>query len=119
MSNNQPPEKQGPRIRWAGDKSDDIEANFRPRGPRRSNSDASIGSNTSRRGSIDPSNALPIQYRTVSIQIEESRDNSLREALKVKDATAIGMITPRSFPIVQKLTTARIGGSRLAHHHTQ
>lgn len=52
----------------------------------------SMGSNTSRRGSIDPSNALPIQYRTVSIQIEESREDILRDALKAKDATTKGML---------------------------
>lgn len=88
MSSNQAPEKQAPRIRWAGRDNDDIEARYRP-GLQRTNS---MSSNTSRRGSIDPANALPIQYRTVSIQIEESRDDILREALKAKDATAGGML---------------------------
>lgn len=92
MSGSQPPEKQSSRIRWAGDQNDDIEPGIRPR-MKRSNSNASMSSNTSRRGSIDPSNALPIQYRTVSIQIEESRDDILRDAVKVKDATAKGTIS--------------------------
>ena len=90
MSGDQP-EKQAPRIRWAGEESNDLEARYRPT-LKRSNSNASISSNTSRRGSIDPSNALPIQYRTVSIQIEDSREDVLRDALKAKDATARGML---------------------------
>lgn len=89
MSGNQPPEKQAPRIRWAGQDNDDLEARYRPANRERMNS---MGSNTSRRGSIDPSNALPIQYRTVSIQIEESREDILRDALKAKDATTKGML---------------------------
>jgi hypothetical protein len=55
-------EKRG-RIQFA---NADIEAGIRPRATlQRSNSQISIHSNRSRRGSIDPSNILPIQYRTV------------------------------------------------------
>jgi hypothetical protein len=53
------------RIQWH-DPDADLESAQRPRGTlQRSNSQISIHSSTSRRRSIDPSNALPIQYRTV------------------------------------------------------
>ena len=96
MSGFEAPEKQAPRIRWAGDGDDDIESNSRPRGLYRSTSNASINSSASRRGSIDPAHALPIQYRTVSIHIEESRDKVAQDAVKVKDATAKGLLDPMS-----------------------
>lgn len=52
-------EKQS-RIHWH---ADDIEAAPKPRPLGRSSSNVSI--NSGRRASIDPSSALPIQYRTV------------------------------------------------------
>jgi sodium/potassium-transporting ATPase subunit alpha len=57
-------EKQGAgRIQWG---NVDVEAGARPQPTlHRSNSQISIHSTHSWRGSIDPSNALPIQYRTV------------------------------------------------------
>jgi hypothetical protein len=57
-----PLEKEGPRIQW---NADDIELASSPRALHRSNSQFSIHSSHSRRGSIDPSHALPIQYRAV------------------------------------------------------
>jgi len=55
--------QQAARVQW---NDMDVENGVRPRLTlHRSNSQISIHSPHSRRGSIDPSNALPIQYRTV------------------------------------------------------
>jgi sodium/potassium-transporting ATPase subunit alpha len=62
----------------------------------RSNSNISINSVHSRRGSIDPASALPIQYRTVSYQIAESKEN-VAEIQKAKDSAAKGMRTQSIF----------------------
>lgn len=56
----------------------------------RTNSNISIHSSHSRRGSIDPASALPIQYRTVSFQIAESKDRDAAEIKKAKDSAAKG-----------------------------
>ncbi|KAE9367518.1 calcium ATPase [Stipitochalara longipes BDJ] len=75
------------RIQWT---DADIEAaDARPRPAlHRSNSNISINSVHSRRGSIDPASALPIQYRTVSYQIAESKEKSAVEIQKAKDSAA-------------------------------
>ncbi|RDL31813.1 Uncharacterized protein BP5553_09215 [Venustampulla echinocandica] len=80
-----PPEKHGPRIQW---NAEDVESASRPRALHRSNSQISIHSSHSRRGSIDPSHALPIQYRAVSFQIDEGKDQELLKATKAKDTAA-------------------------------
>jgi len=63
------------RIQWT---DVDLENGERPQRAQmnlhRSNSSMSINSMHSRRGSIDPASALPIQYRTVSIQIDEPKE---------------------------------------------
>jgi sodium/potassium-transporting ATPase subunit alpha len=63
----------------------------------RSNSNISINSVHSRRGSIDPASALPIQYRTVSYQIAESKEKNVAEIQKAKDSAAKGMRTQSIF----------------------
>jgi sodium/potassium-transporting ATPase subunit alpha len=76
------------RIHWT-----DADLEFGARPPptlRRSNSNISINSMHSRRGSIDPASALPIQYRTVSIQIDESKEKYVAEIQKVKDSATKG-----------------------------
>ncbi|TVY71246.1 Sodium/potassium-transporting ATPase subunit alpha-A [Lachnellula suecica] len=54
----------------------------------RSNSNISINSMQSGRGSIDPASALPIQYRTVSYQIAESKEKNAADIQKAKDSAA-------------------------------
>ncbi|CAG8960687.1 hypothetical protein HYFRA_00013455 [Hymenoscyphus fraxineus] len=54
----------------------------------RSNSNISINSVHSRRGSIDPASVLPIQYRTVSFQIAESKEKDAADKQKAKDSAA-------------------------------
>ncbi|KAI9047993.1 hypothetical protein LZ554_007791 [Drepanopeziza brunnea f. sp. 'monogermtubi'] len=54
----------------------------------RTNSNISIHSSHSRRGSIDLASALPIQYRTVSFQIAESKDKIAADIKKAKDSAA-------------------------------
>jgi sodium/potassium-transporting ATPase subunit alpha len=78
------------RIQWT---DVDVEAaNSRPRPTlQRSNSNISIHSVHSRRGSIDPASALPIQYRTVSFQIAESKEKNAAEIQKAKDNAAKGI----------------------------
>jgi sodium/potassium-transporting ATPase subunit alpha len=62
-----------------------------PAGSRqRSNSNISIHSAHSRRGSIDPASALPIQYRTISFQIDASQEKDVAEAKRAKDTAAKG-----------------------------
>ena len=77
------------RIQWT---DVDVEAgDSRPRQSlHRSNSNISINSMRSRRGSIDPASALPIQYRTVSFQIAESKEHNAAEIQKAKDSAAKG-----------------------------
>ena len=76
------------RIQW----TEDVEAaGSRPQPLHRSNSNLSIHSMHSRRGSIDPASALPIQYRTVSFQIAESKEKNAAEIQKAKDTAAKGM----------------------------
>jgi sodium/potassium-transporting ATPase subunit alpha len=77
------------RIQWT---DADVEADLaRPRPTlHRSNSNISINSMHSRRGSIDPASALPIQYRTVSYQIAESKEKSAADIQKAKDSAAKG-----------------------------
>jgi sodium/potassium-transporting ATPase subunit alpha len=86
------------RIQWT---DADVEAaEARPRAPlRRSNSNISINSVHSRRGSIDPASALPIQYRTVSYQIAESKEKSAAEIQKVKDSAAKGTQDMTHLPV--------------------
>jgi sodium/potassium-transporting ATPase subunit alpha len=69
-------EKQKPsRIQWTDVDLENGERPQRQMNLHRSNSNISINSVHSRRGSIDPASALPIQYRTVSIQIDEPKEN--------------------------------------------
>lgn len=76
------------RIQWT-----DVDVEAAPRRPplHRSNSSFSISSIHSRRGSIDPSSALPIEYRTVSYQIAESKEKGAAEIQKAKSSVARGM----------------------------
>lgn len=65
---------------------EDLEAGTKPRQAlRRSNSRISIHS--SRRGSIDISNALPIQYRTVSFGIDAEKIETVQKAKHAAAAT--------------------------------
>jgi sodium/potassium-transporting ATPase subunit alpha len=87
------------RIQWT---DVDLEAvGDRPQatlGPlQRTNSNLSIHSMHSRRGSIDPASALPIQYRTISFQIDESKEKDVAEAKKAKGSAAKGHIFLHSF----------------------
>jgi sodium/potassium-transporting ATPase subunit alpha len=86
------------RIQWT---DADVEAaEARPRAPlHRSNSNISINSVHSRRGSIDPASALPIQYRTVSYQIAESKEKSAAEIQKVKHSAAKGTQDMTHLPV--------------------
>jgi sodium/potassium-transporting ATPase subunit alpha len=77
------------RIQWT---DVDVETLARPQPAlRRSNSSISINSNHPRRGSIDPASALPIQYRTVSYQIDESKEKKVANSQKAKRTAAKGM----------------------------
>ena len=78
------------RIQWT---DVDVEAAQRPRPSlHRSNSNISINSMHSRRGSIDPASVLPIQYRTVSYQIAESKEKNAGDLQKAKDSAAKGVL---------------------------
>jgi len=81
--------EKAPRVQWT---EADIEAG-KPRPIlHRTNSNASINSSTSRRGSIDPASALPIQYRTVSYQINETKEQDVKDLQKAKNSAAKGML---------------------------
>ena len=82
-------EHRGARIQWT-----DVEASpgHQPRPAlHRSTSNISINAPHSRRASIDPASALPIQYRTVSFQIAESKEKNAAELRKAKDNAAKGI----------------------------
>lgn len=74
-----------PRIQWT---DADIEAGRRRPSLHRTNSNISINSTHSRRGSIDPASALPIAYRAVSFEIAESKEKSAAEIQKAKETAA-------------------------------
>lgn len=57
---------------------------------RRSTSRRSLTDGPSRRASIDPSSALPVAYRTVSIHISESKEVQLASRNLVKNSVADG-----------------------------
>jgi hypothetical protein len=78
------------RVQWTDVDVEAAESRPRP-ALHRSNSNLSIHSIHSRRGSIDPASALPIQYRTVSFQIAESKDKNAAEIQKAKNNAAKGM----------------------------
>ncbi|KAF8849799.1 calcium ATPase [Acephala macrosclerotiorum] len=80
-------EHKAPRIHWTQVDPEAGASRARPE-LRRSNSNISINSAHSRRGSIDPASALPIQYRTVSYQIAESKEKNAAEIQKAKDNAA-------------------------------
>lgn len=76
------------RIQWT---DADVEV-ARPRPTlHRSSSNISINSDHPRRGSIDPASALPIQFRTVSYQINEAQEKDIYELKKAKKSAAKGM----------------------------
>jgi len=77
------------RIQWT---DIDVEAaGPKPRSTlQRSNSNISINSMHSRRASIDPASALPIQYRTISYQIAESKEKNAADVQKAKQNAAKG-----------------------------
>lgn len=79
------------RIQWT---DADVEAGTAKRrhSLHRSTSNISINSAHSRRGSIDPASALPIQYRTVSFQIAESKEKDAAEIQKAKASAAKGSL---------------------------
>jgi sodium/potassium-transporting ATPase subunit alpha len=82
------------RIQWT---DVDLESGARPQPTlHRSNSNKSINSMHSRRGSVDLASALPIQYRTVSIQINESKEKHVAEIQKVKDSATKGSLHQHS-----------------------
>ena len=89
------------RIQWT---EADVEAGERRSRPalQRSNSNISINSARSRRGSIDPASALPIQYRTLSFQIAESNQKNAADVKRAKDSAAKGRYHS-SLPIVHLL----------------
>ncbi|KAK6222710.1 hypothetical protein LQW54_000891 [Pestalotiopsis sp. IQ-011] len=84
MSMDEPDLKQGAaleRIRW-----DDAETGLPARELRRTHSRGSMSIHSVRsRREVDPSIALPIQYRTVSFNIEETKAKDAAEAAKAKD----------------------------------
>lgn len=77
------------RIQWTDVDPEAAEPVSRPK-LQRSASNISINSMHSRRGSIDPASALPIQYRTVSFQIAESKEKDAAQLQKAKDSAAKG-----------------------------
>ncbi|KAI9825267.1 MAG: hypothetical protein M1832_001301 [Thelocarpon impressellum] len=106
----------GPRIRW---RSEDEEAAKQGRSnlvrSQSNGSQLSIHSVHSRRDSIDPATALPIHYRTVSIQIDDSKEKAFVEAKKIKDSTAkelstIEWHTISPDEVLRRLTTSLTAG---------
>ncbi|KAH7348562.1 hypothetical protein BKA65DRAFT_584292 [Rhexocercosporidium sp. MPI-PUGE-AT-0058] len=73
------------RIQWNEADVETGEGRSRPN-LQRNNSNISINSSHSRRGSIDPASALPIHYRTVSFQIAESGQKNVADIQKAKDS---------------------------------
>lgn len=84
------------RIQWNETDVETGEGRTRPN-LQRTNSNISINSSHSRRGSIDPASALPIQYRTVSFQIAESGQKNTADIKKAKASAAKG--TRLSIPL--------------------
>lgn len=57
----------------------------------RSHSAGSLSIRSARSRQVDPNIALPVQYRTVSFNIEESKAKDVANAAQVKDKTTKGL----------------------------
>lgn len=101
------------RIQWNESDVEAGDARARPN-LHRSNSNISINSAHSRRGSIDPASALPIQYRTVSFQIAESKEKNAAEIKKAKDSAAKGRtpFSPRFYELIDIQNSGILIGTR-------
>ncbi|KAH6646966.1 Na,H/K antiporter P-type ATPase [Truncatella angustata] len=94
------------RIRW-----EDEEA-ARPRGLRRTHSRGSMSIHSVRsRREVDPSIALPIQYRTVSFGIEESKAKDAVELEKAKDVATKELSSLEWHTITTDEAIRRLGSS--------
>lgn len=112
------PEKDPERIRWG----DEEEARgralalSRSRSRSRANSTESMAiRRASSRGPVNPAVTLPIQYRTVSFHIEESKGKERVEAIKAANATAkdLGELewhTLSAVDVASRLTTSASQG---------
>ncbi|KAL9074564.1 MAG: hypothetical protein Q9161_002156 [Pseudevernia consocians] len=107
---------QKPGIRWYTTDEEALETSRNPVTQTQStNSQLSIHSVQSRRGSIDPGTMLPIQYRTVSFNIDESKEKGLADVKKAKDSTTTELsslewhiISPEE--AVSRLSTSALKG---------
>lgn len=83
---------QKPGVRWHTNDEEALETSRNPvMHTQISSSQLSIHNAHSRRGSIDPGTMLPIQYRTVSFNIDETKERDLKDAKKAKDSATTGM----------------------------
>lgn len=93
-------EKSAPadRIRWR-DSQTAHQRQGQPSGTlHRSHSAGSLSIRSARSRHVDPNIALPIQYRTVSFNIEESKGKDVVNLAQIKDKTAKGTRSPFPFP---------------------
>jgi len=91
--------EKAPRVQWT---DEDIETGRSGPVLHRTKSNTSVHSNTSRRGSIDPASAFPIQFRTISYQINETKEKESNDAKKAKVSATKGMTNSR--PLLGPLT---------------
>ena len=91
--------EKAPRVQWT---DEDIETGRSGPVLHRTKSNTSVHSNTSRRGSIDPASAFPIQFRTISYQINETKEKESNDAKKAKASATKGMTNSR--PLLGPLT---------------
>ncbi|OXV12000.1 hypothetical protein Egran_00239 [Elaphomyces granulatus] len=85
------PKPDAPRLRWQGDEETGDVRKDDPRHLTRtvSNSSGLSIRSINRRSTVDPSVALPIQYRSVSFDIEEIKESQRVETQKAKSEVAI------------------------------
>lgn len=87
--------KEGTRIRYADEEEADGRGRVRThQRPRRQSRASSVGSLSIRStgGSrvVEPGNALPITYRTLSIEVDEGLQSKQDAVNRVKEKTAVG-----------------------------
>ncbi|KAK5995373.1 Sodium/potassium-transporting ATPase subunit alpha-A [Cladobotryum mycophilum] len=115
MSNQEKQEGAGDRVRWQDEEQAQATRNPRLSLSRRNSADSLAIRSIHSRGPVDPAVALPIQYRTVSFDIDESKRREQAEKTKAKDSAAKDLSdlewhTLPTHDVAQRLSVSPTGG---------
>lgn len=93
-------DKTGPRIRYADEEEGRVGRAREPTHSRRLSRASSIGSlSISGQRTVQPETALPITYRTLSIEVDENLQQKQNAIPRAKDKAAVGELKALDFPL--------------------